>query len=68
MVDVPYKINESLNLFFYGLLAIFGFICIYMSLVKYRVKGLSLYLLIGMQIAVLAVLGEDIVSLRFYQL
>ena len=59
--------KESLVLFFYGLLAIYGFICICRSLFKYRVKGLSLYMLIGIQIAVLAVLGEASCLLRMYQ-
>ncbi len=68
MGEINYKINESLNLICYGLLAIFNFICIYRSLFKYRVKGLSLYLLIGLQIAVLAVLGEDISTLRMHQI
>jgi len=51
-----------------GLLGIYIFVCIWLSMFKHRVYGLSLYLLIGLEIAVLATMISFILYIRFLQL
>ena len=68
MVFNPYKTNYSLSLVAYGMLSIYIFVCIFKSVFKHRVYGLSLSLLICFFLAVVSVLGEASCLLKFYQI
>ena len=68
MVSLRVKIDEAAIFFFYGCLAIYIFIVIWRSIFKYRVYGLSLNLLIGNEIAVLAVIIYSAFYLRGIQI
>ena len=58
MIEIKPLIYNSATTICYGLLSIYIFFCIFRSVFKYRVYGLSLNLLIGLEIAVLAVVFE----------
>ena len=55
MVDLVLKINSSAVFVFFGLLALNLLFYIWRSIFKFRVFGLSLKLLIGLEISVLAI-------------
>jgi hypothetical protein len=64
----PYKVKYSVSLVSYGLLAIYIFVSVCRSVFKYRIYGLSLYLLICLFLAVISVVGEAACLLRYFQI
>ncbi|MFM7859161.1 MAG: hypothetical protein ACKO96_46375, partial [Flammeovirgaceae bacterium] len=68
MIETLQLISNSFWTACAGLLGIYIFVCISRSMFKYRVYGLSLYLLIGLEIAVLAMMLYFIFYIRCLQL
>ena len=68
MIETLQIISNSFWAACSGLLGIYIFVCIWRSMFKYRVYGLSMYLLIGLEIAVLAMMLSFIFYIRYCQL
>ena len=68
MIETLQLISNSFWAACAGLLGIYILVCIWRSMFKYRVYGLSLYLLIGLEIAVLTNMLCFIFYIRFIQL
>ncbi len=49
-----WQISLSIVFYLYGSLALYVFFCIYQSVFKYRVHGLSLNMLIGLGVGIVA--------------
>jgi hypothetical protein len=68
MIETLQLISNSFWAACSGLLGIYIFVCIWRSVFKYRVYGLSLNLLIGLEISVLVMMLDFIFYVRFLKL